>query len=400
LSPTFFNQSIDHIASKLSEEEVSSIYGYNLVDQLENLSVLLFADDTALIANSTYGAVQMMAMEMFKEIGLEINLSKCEAIRINNGDLVEEDLEIEPGLYIRSVKKNEQIKYLGIKFNDEIVFDSNETFIKFRNQLERLVATPMLHSDQKLIIFNQCLWPTLVYQLQYAPLESPSVKKFLEDCDKIIRSAVKDVLMVPEDIPNAMMYAPRKYKGLGLIKAAWEGQLQQLNITTKLKQCNNAHLNQTMNFEELQRKFCRNLKLTNEEIVGNEILTKNHPAKIARGILREKEFSTWTKLPQKGQGVSHFREVPYANSWIFNTQGLANSEWKSSIKMLGGVAAVRMVPGKSQSGILCRFNCGEKESLGHVLGGCKHNEQLIDLRHNNIRAMIAEELRSKGSISQ
>ena len=162
---------------------------------------------------------------MFKEIGLEINLTKCEAIRINNGDLVEEDLEIEPGLFIRSVKRNENIKYLGIKFNDEIVFDAKETFVTFRNQLERLVATPMLHSDQKLIIFNQCLWPTLVYQLQYAPLDSPNVKKFLEDCDKIIRSAVKDVLMVPEDLPNSMLYSPRKYKGLGLIKASWEGQL-------------------------------------------------------------------------------------------------------------------------------------------------------------------------------
>ena len=64
--------------------------------------------------------------------------------------------------------------------------------------------------------------------------------------------------------------------------------------------------------------------------------------------------------------------------------------------MLGGVAAVRMVPGRSQNGSLCRFNCGEKESLGHVLGGCRHNEQLIDLRHNTIRSMIAEELRSIG----
>ena len=107
------------------------------------------------------------------------------------------------------------------------------------------------------MIFNQCLWPTLVYQLQYAPLENSNVKKFLDDCGKIIRSAVKEVLMVPEDLPNSMVYAPRKYKGLGLIKASWEGQLQQFNIITKLKQCNNLHLNETTNFEELQRKYCK-----------------------------------------------------------------------------------------------------------------------------------------------
>ena len=59
------------------------------------------------------------------------------------------------------------------------------------------------------------------------------------------------------------------------------------------------------------------------------------------------------------------------------------------------VPPVRTIPGRSTSRNHCR-HCSEYETLPHVLGTCPHGEILRIKRHNIIRSMIAQALRSKG----
>ncbi|KAJ4440923.1 hypothetical protein ANN_10771 [Periplaneta americana] len=54
--------------------------------------------------------------------------------------------------------------------------------------------------------------------------------KFLDDIDKRNRSSVKEIVGLPTDVPDAILYAPRNLRGLGVFKAQWEAFLQHLSV--------------------------------------------------------------------------------------------------------------------------------------------------------------------------
>ena len=119
-----------------------------------------------------------------------------------------------------------------------------------------------------------------------------------------------------------------------------------------------------------------------------------------RNKLKEKEFVTWTNYSQKGKGVMLYKQVPSANSWVYNKEGLSNSEWRDCLKMACNVVSIRTVPGRGPSTNHCR-HCNEYETLAHVLGSCKHGELLINKRHNDVREILASELiKSKYEVYQ
>ena len=114
-----------------------------------------------------------------------------------------------------------------------------------------------------------------------------------------------------------------------------------------------------------------------------------------RQHLKEREFREWCSYPHKGKGVELFSEVPSANKWVIKKAGLSCSEWRDMLKMTAMVPPIRTIPGRSTSTNHCR-HCSEYETLSHVLGRCPHGEILRIKRHNIIRSMIAQALRSKG----
>ncbi|KAJ4443167.1 hypothetical protein ANN_04817 [Periplaneta americana] len=99
-----------------------------------------------------------------------------------------------------------------------------------------------------------------------------------------------------------------------------------------------------------------------------------------------------TFTPQKGKGVVLFKQYPGENKWICKHEGLSNSEWRDDIKMVGNVAAVRPVPGRSQDN-RCRHCHNEVETLAHVLGSCPDGEGLRNARHHQVRSIIATALK-------
>lgn len=63
------------------------------------------------------------------------------------------------------------------------------------------------------------------------------------------------------------------------------------------------------------------------------------------------------------------------------------SEWITAIKKSCKVAAVRAVPGRSTSSHCRVTGCEELETLGHLLGSCRHGELL-----HIVQSAIAEEI--------
>ena len=50
-------------------------------------------------------------------------------------------------------------------------------------------------------------------------------KTFLSHVDIIIKSAVKEILSIPTDTPDSLLYTTNKLRGLSIARAYWEAYL-------------------------------------------------------------------------------------------------------------------------------------------------------------------------------
>ncbi|KAJ4430144.1 hypothetical protein ANN_22354 [Periplaneta americana] len=234
-------------------------------------------------------------------------------------------------------------------------YSDREAFmLSLKNDLENSVSISMLCPDQKLNIVNQYIWP-----LQMAPIHQlPGT--FLEDIDKLIRSSVKQMLMLPSDTPTSMLYASKNYRGLGLVRASWKAFLQHCNICITLILNENPYVNSMRPLISELNSSCQHLSLPCPVELRKSVTRK------LREELRNAEFESWKVMPGRGRGVELYSQVPKANAWIFNKSGLSTSEWVTCLKMNANSAAVRGVPGRSLDGSRCRHGCPETETLAHV----------------------------------
>ena len=395
LSPTIFNLCIDPILRILDELEIRKKYGYFIQSISSYISCLSFVDDTTVIGNciSTATELVQMAKFHFESIGLSINMSKCICINIIDGKLCTEDLIIDSTTKVKCIGEGDMIKYLGVTFNNEIIIDKPGIMNKLQKSLQVLTSTTILRADQKLCILNQYIWPTLIYPFQMAPLRKLT-GQFLNDVDLMIRSSVKEILMIPNDSPTSMIYASKKHKGSGIFRASWEAYVQNYNSTLVLSKTKDEIIQRMIDFKAGFRKIFIKLDLPDsftETLEG----VRNKSSRQIRDFLKEREFTTWTGYRYKGRGVILFKEQPYANKWIFNKEGLSCSEWTTMIRMIGEVTNVRYTPGRSQDSNRCRF-CNETETLSHVLGRCHRGELLRNARHNKVVQLLAAALRDRG----
>ena len=395
LSPLLYNMATNHILDDLTDENIRKHYGKSICMELPPITVLGFADDTVIIGRNKEATLELtrMAIQRFEEIGLKVNPKKCSGLCIERGKLIEKTLVVDNNYSITSMKHGEFIKYLGVTFTDTLNFDSKHTIQTMRNKLDLLISSPLLKPEQKFQVLNTSICTTLLYPFQTTnPKKIPN--KFLNDTDKIIRSSLKEILQLPIDTPDSMLYSDMRFKGLGLFKAAWEAYLQHINTCKTLTLSSNAYISATRNLRAESEESIKLLKLQADDTMKN-LRTGLYEARYVRKILREREVDAWAALPQKGLGVELYREYTPANSWIRHHDGLTSSEWRESIKMTANVSAVRAVPGRSQDSNLCRQCRRETETLAHVLGFCPYGETLRNSRHHKIRSMIADELRSK-----
>ncbi|KAJ4441857.1 hypothetical protein ANN_11716, partial [Periplaneta americana] len=240
----------------------------------------------------------------------------------------------------------------------------------------------------KINILNQYIWPQLVYPFQCAPLKDLKVT-FLTDIDKLILSAVKEIINIPTDTPDAMIYAPRRLRGLGVFKAQWEAYLQHLNICQRLLLVDNTHVAATRNLPNEIEHCIKQLPITFDcsERISSQKLRK---------ALREDSFHQWSKLKSKGLGVVFYSHWKRGNSWISIKKGLSSSQWTQAIKMNCNTMPVRTLPGRNLDSTRCR-RCDEQETLPHFLGFCHHGELLRINRHNTVRSLITASIRQNAS---
>jgi hypothetical protein len=404
LSPLLFNLSINYVLEELTDPDYAKQYGYSLTSELLNLTAMNFADDTANLSNSKQGIAITIekTIELFQQSGLSINPSKSICICIELGKHVVEDIILSDGTLIPSLKDQETVRYLGVDFNSQLTFDNAKVINSLTTSLNKLVATPMLRPHQKITIINDYIWPTLVYPLQMAPLNKLP-KSFLQDVDRVIRSSVKEILSIPTDTPNAMLYASKNLRGLSITKSEWEAFLQHYNICLVLVSANDPYIPYARDLLDEMQKCEQALNFTEREVEDmkkqvqeSKSKTKDKVTKKMRDALREREYQDWSKLKLRGIGVIQYADNPKGNKSLMDKTGLTTTEYVTLLKMNANVTSVRAIPGRSLDGNQCRHCCAEKETLAHVLGSCPRGGLIRNHRHNTIRQLLAKSMNDVG----
>lgn len=173
-----------------------------------------------------------MARDLFSSVGMQINPSKSHAINIENGNLMPKVITVLDSFVIPSLSDTDRIKYLGINFKDEIIFDQKEFLISLEKDFRNLVTSPLLRGDQKLNILNRYIYPKLIYPLQTTPVDLHH-QSFLERVDMLIRQGVREICGLPADTPIPVFYSGHKVRGLGMLRTFWEASLHYLAIAQK-----------------------------------------------------------------------------------------------------------------------------------------------------------------------
>ncbi|KAJ4426007.1 hypothetical protein ANN_27634 [Periplaneta americana] len=223
LSPSLYNISTGHILEELSTHDLQEEHGFSVSPGLPKITSLGFADDTVIVARNEDSARVLveLAITRFNEIGLNINIDKCKCIFVTKGFIKYKSLDLISGQIIPSIVPEENIKYLGVSYHTSTVFDAVKCMEKLKNKLDILASTPLLQHHQKYSVLCSYICPTLIYQFQTTPLNKIPAK-FLSDADVLIKTTLKEILQLPTDTPDNMLYADRKYMGLGLFKSSWE----------------------------------------------------------------------------------------------------------------------------------------------------------------------------------
>ncbi|KAI5731459.1 hypothetical protein M8J77_010249 [Diaphorina citri] len=387
LSPLLYNVATNHIVDEITEEGLVNNLGVKIVDGVKMLAQA-FADDICLLCKSVDAAQTMYNMidARLKKLGMSLNPMKTQAIVMIKGILDSQSFLLNDTI-ITPASDVKRVKYLGVNLTDEIVLDKESTIANLHDKINKIVKSPYLKAEQKLTILNTYIWPILTFKLQHTPIDKWTVP-FVGDLDKMVRSAVRQILDLPKDVPDSALYAHKSMRGLNTFRFSWEILIQRLNLYSNLQKQDGV-IRQIKNIDDEISKCVITLNVPNGDVVSSRKIREN---------LRLQEYNTWCQLKAKGIGVCLFGEYKNHNKWLTTKEGLTNSEYTELVKMSTNSSAVRAIPGRSQDGNQCRRCQGENkpiETLAHVLGSCPFGQLTRISRHDAVRSLLAKELKKQ-----
>lgn len=120
---------------------------------------------------------------------------------------------------------------------------------------------------------------------------------------------MKELIGLPHDCPDGMLYSPKKYRGLSLMKASWEAYVQHINICNTLLRVDDCHLHNVRDLVSEKVSALSKLNITTIDAI-------NWSGRKIRKHLRNDAFQTWTNHTLRGKGVIVYNDLPKANSWV------------------------------------------------------------------------------------
>ena len=287
---------------------------------------------------------------------------------------------------IPTVDPDEAFRYLGAKKGPWKGVHCGIIVPELLSVVKR-VRKLSLKPAQKLELLIKYIFPRYIYHLLVSP-PSDTVLKFL---DSEVRQDIKITLHVMPSTATGFFYAPKDCGGLGLPRFEHIAKLGTLKSAIKITNSIDPAV-ACLIIDECNKRL---------KTMANS-LRINWPASLediekARKRLRNAHINQWAELRSKRKGVPDFPKNKTGNVWLEEHSLLKPSRFTDALRLRTNTFGTRSVLVRANKSIdvMCRKCRAQPETLAHILGLCQYTKGLKIKKHDEVKSLLAERLRSK-----
>ncbi|GAA47271.1 retrovirus-related Pol polyprotein from type-1 retrotransposable element R2 [Clonorchis sinensis] len=274
------------------------------------------------------------------------------------------------------------VTYLGIPFTfkGKGVFNHRQHLLKLLDEVTRAPLKP----HQRMEITMNYLIRRLTYSLVLGQVHRNTLKRL----DNYIRQSIRGWLRLPKDTSISYIHAGKQHGGLGI---------PSLSATIPMQR--------RVRMEKLLSTQCRVLRnVVNDSAFGKVVRDLSLPIRVHGSCVNTKEelVAAWGDSLHNsvdGRGLRELVASPLSNRWLVFPERVFPRIFIRGIQLRCNLLRTRVRSARHGHGgqtILCRGNCGQPESLVHILQSCWITHDARCARHNRVARELAKRLRRLG----
>ncbi|GAA50884.1 retrovirus-related Pol polyprotein from type-1 retrotransposable element R2 [Clonorchis sinensis] len=323
------------------------------------------------IRRANYAAIQTLYHQRRKDAASAV--TKAMVIR---GDRKHRAtaVSVEPFCFaeelITPLGPTDTVTYLGIPFTfkGKGVFNHRQHLLKLLDEVTRAPLKP----HQRMEITMNYLIRRLTYSLVLGQVHRNTLKRL----DNYIRQSIRGWLRLPKDTPISYIHAGNNM-----------GDLRRVRMVKLLS---------------TQCRVLRNV--VNDSAFGKVVRDLSLPIRVHGSCVNTKEelVAAWGDSLHNsvdGRGLRELVASPLSNRWLVFPERVFSRIFIRGIQLRCNLLRTRVRSARHGHGgqtILCRGNCGQPESLVHILQSCWITHDARCARHNRVARELAKRLRRLG----
>ncbi|KAL7053741.1 hypothetical protein AAHC03_026817 [Spirometra sp. Aus1] len=381
LSPLLFNCALSEALS-YSDRQL----GFDLTGV--TVDSIAYADDLVLFAESPHRLQQRLdgLANGLSLAGMVLNSAKCLSFYVQalgkekSACLCPCDVSIG-GSVLRSLGPTDTFKYLGVPFSyrGKVTVGHRSAL---SGMLEELTRAPLKPQQRITLLKRHCV-PKLLHKLVLGAVHRNTLKRL----DVQVRQSVRRWLKLPADTPTSFLHAPIVDGGLGipclsvLVPFAKRRRLDSVLSSAE----------PVVRAAATMPSAISGLRLAAQPVrMGHTVLASKDDA---RNYWRNELYNS-----ADGRPLAQFAKSACASHWLSSPARVFPWLYLRGIQLRAGVLSTksRRSRGAGITDVLCRGQCGQRETLFHILQCCQVTHRARVWRHNLAMKLLASKLIARG----
>ncbi|VDL91436.1 unnamed protein product [Schistocephalus solidus] len=381
LSPLLFNCALSE-AINYSDRQLGFDLAGTTVDSIA------YADDLVLFAESPLRLQQRLdgLANGLSLAGMVLNSAKCASFYVQALGK-EKSACLHPcevsigGSVLRSLGPLDTFKYLGVPFSyrGKVTVGHRPILAGMLDELSRAPLKP----QQRVSLLKRHLLPSILHELILGAVHRNTLKRL----DTQVRQSVRRWLRLPSDTPAAFLHAPVNDGGLGvpclavLVPFAKRRRLDSVLASKEPAVRAAATVPSALSGVRLAAQPVR---------LGHSVLASKEDARV---YWKSALYSS-----ADGRPLAAFAKSACASYWLSSPVRVFPWLYLRGIQLRAGVLSTKSRRNRrtGSTDILCRGQCGQPETLFHILQCCQLTHQARVWRHNQVMKLLASKLVKRG----
>ena len=384
-SPLIFNMLVNTFVQCISAEQYTN-FGYRAFKNFVPRNWFQFADDAASVTSLEYE--NQILLNVFSRwcrwADMIVRVDKCHSFGIKKKGTL--SVQFKPKLYIDNqlippIDYDKPFTYLGRYFDFKMSDNQHQTEIidTITDHLEKINQLP-LHPRNKILLYQRVVLSKISWHLTVTHISNTWVKN---NVDNIVSKYIRLWLEIPISGTLSIITQTKSKFGLGIVLPSARHVQCQVTYRNKLRnskseitrEIHNETKSVNMQYDQYltTKDAITKLRKLDENRVNTELTTQSLVIKSIWDLADPRFTSQWTNVLQ----------ILPSNIYSFVNRYLSNSLANGTNAVKWGITNIST----------CLF-CSEKQTLGHVIGGCAIalQQKRYNWRHDSVLLNIIKSL--------